>query len=346
MNPGHALQKAIGYLHNHQYPNGEFCAYMSGDDAMQTWVQPMGMIFPTAIICHSLLFAKDDPKIEEMLAKSATFLRYQIGRGATWNHFTNDHPLRHICPQDVDDTACVSSFLLTRYDDFKKLANSKLICDNRNKDGLLYTWFTFRLQPNGNRSYWRLAAAELKHPVKSFFFWREGEAGRYNIDAVVNANALYYLGDIPEMQPVINHLIKIIADNKEADCDTWYRNPFTVYYFFSRCYYSGINKLEPVRQPVIDRILSQANAEGRIGVSVLDTALAACALLNLHYNGPALANAINYLVNTQRETGEWARRLLYYGGPKKLSGYGSEEIVTAICLEAIARFLSFPPNDQ
>lgn len=333
----HPVSQALNYLHNHQLPNGEFSAYMSGDEPMKEWVLPMGMIFPTALICHSLLFLKDDPRVEEMLAKSAVFLRYQIGRGATWNHFVNFHPLRKACPQDVDDTVCVSSFLLTRYQDFKREANMQLICDNRAGNGLFYTWFALRLRPNRNLAYWRLALAQWKHPLQSVMFWRH-EAGFYDIDAVVNANVLYYLGDVDETQPVIDYLLRIISDKRESDCDTWYRNPFSVYYFFSRNYYKGIHKLEPMRQPIIDRIAAQAAPGGQIGETPLDTALAACTLLNLHYKGPVLDGAIGFLIASQHGTGEWDRRILYYGGPKKRSGYGSEELTTGFCLEALARY--------
>lgn len=310
---------------------------MSGDEEMKEWVLPMGMIFPTALICNSLLFCKDEPKVKEMLAKSAVFLRYQIGRGATWNHFTNFHPLRRACPQDLDDTVCVSEFLLSQYDDFSKEVNRQLICDNRAANGLFYTWFAFRFKPNRNLTYWRLALAEFKRPLQSIAFWSH-EASHTDIDAVVNANVLYYLGEGKETQPVIDYMLKIIADNKEADCDTWYRNPLSVYYFFSRNYYKGIQQLEPMRQPIIDRIAAYSTYS-----CALDAALAACTLHNLRYSGPVLDKAIEFLLASQKENGEWERRLLYYGGPKKRSGYGSEELTTSYCLEALVR-CGFKPH--
>lgn len=333
-----AITKAIDYLHQHQMPNGEFCAYMSPDDPMQGWIQPISMIFPTALICHSLQAIKNNAKVEDMLTKSTVFLRYQSGRYLTWNYFTNQHPLRSICPQDVDDTAVVSSFLLTRDPSFDPAVNKQLILDNRNSKGLLYTWFGFRWKFNRNYRFWRLSAIALKNPLKSILFFYQTEAGRNDIDAVVNANALSYLGDVPETQAIIQYLVKIISDKKEDDCDTWYRNPFTIYYFFSKSYHSGIYKLEPVRQPIVERITTQQGPDGCIAGSVLNTALAACSLLNLNYSGPVLDAAIQFLLTTQKEHGEWERWLLYYGGPKKLSGYGSEELTTAVCLEALARY--------
>ncbi len=36
--------------------------------------------------------------------------------------------------------------------------------------------------------------------------------------------------------------------------------------------------------------------------------------------------------------GSWPRAALYYSGPKKLYGWGSEELITGFCLEALLRY--------
>jgi len=36
--------------------------------------------------------------------------------------------------------------------------------------------------------------------------------------------------------------------------------------------------------------------------------------------------------------GSWPRATLYYSGPKKLYGCGSEELVTGFCLEALLHY--------
>jgi hypothetical protein len=169
-------------------------------------------------------------------------------------------------------------------------------------------------------------------------YWRSVEASRADVDGVVNANVLYYLGDIAETQPVIAFLLRIIAERREGKCDLWYLDPFFVYYAFTRCYHAGITKLEPLRQPIIDRILAQARPDGRLGDTLADTAWAMCSLLNLRTYPPALGPAVQYILQAQGPAGEWPRWLLYYGGPKKLVGWGSEEMTTAYCLEALARY--------
>jgi hypothetical protein len=161
---------------------------------------------------------------------------------------------------------------------------------------------------------------------------------RNDVDAAVDANVLYYLGETDNTQSVINYLLQIISDEKEYDCDKWYRNVFTIYYFISRNFYKGITKLEPVRNPIISRIIAKLKPGGCIGDSVLDSALAVCTLLNFKYKGPELENAINFLLHEQNETGDWERRCYYYDGPKKITGWGSEELTTSICLEALKRY--------
>jgi len=333
-----SISKGIDYLYHHQYPNGEFCVYISGDDAMEGWNHPDSSNFGPALIGSSLLFLKEYPKVEEILDKTAAFLRYQMARGGTWHHYTNLHYLRSLCPLDVDDTSCISDFLRKRNIDFPRDDNRALLLANRRKDGLFYTWFTFRFRPNSNKTYWRIALKEFRHPVKSFLFWRSAECGRYDVDSIVNANVLYYLGDQETTQPVIDLLIKLIEEGREGDCDKWYLNPFTAYYFISRNYYAGITKLEPTRKAIIDRIILQFKKDGSFGESVADTALAACSLMNFNYSSSELTKAMQYLIKAQKETGEWERRRIYYMGPSKTVGSGSEELTTAFCLEALERY--------
>lgn len=333
-----AIELGINYLHQHQLPNGEFCTYMSGDDAMLGWNHPDSNVFTTVMISSSLLFLKHLSKVEEILQRSGVFLRYQMHWTGTCHYFTRLHPLRKIAPWDVDDTSCISHFLKERNIKFPKAVNTQLILDNRAGNGLFYSWFTLRFRWNSNKYYWRLVLPELLNPVKNLIFWKKNECGRYDIDAGVNANVLYYFGDIEATQPIIKYLLQVIADNKENDCDKWYRNPFTIYYFISRNYYTGITKLEPARQPIIDRILLQAKPDGCIGETVADTALAICSLINLNYHGYELQEAISFLISKQMPEGYWQRWRVYYGGPKLAGGYGSEELTTAFCLEALYRY--------
>lgn len=333
-----ATARGLAYLQQHQFPNGEFAVYCAADAPMQGWTRPDSSVFPTALIASCLLPVAGLPQVDEMLTRATHFLRYQMNHGGLWNHFTELHRYRYLCPLDVDDTACVSALFRARGLDCPVPTNVPLLLANRNSQGLFYSWFLLRPRWVNNRTYWRVTLPELLRPVQSILFWYGVEASRNDVDGVVNANALFYLGDITETQPVIAYLLRIIAENKEADCDLWYRDPFFVYYFFTRCYHAGITKLEPLRTPIIARILAQAQPDGRLGHTLADTAWAVCSLLNLCSHPPELAAAVHYLLQAQQPSGEWPRWLLYYGGPKLLMGWGSEEMTTAFCLEALARY--------
>jgi hypothetical protein len=333
-----SIEQGVNYLHDHQLPNGEFLFYMSGDDAMQSWNLPESSVFPASLIGNCLLSLRNQGKVDEILLSTAHFLHYQMDKGGTWNHHTIINRFRKVCPQDLDDTSCVSHFLREMSFDFPMQTNQKLILDNRRNDGLFYTWLIFRWRPNKNLLYWHYAAKELKYLFKSLVFWYQFECTRYDVDAVVNANILYYLGKRKETQPIIPYLIDVIKEFKENDCDKWYRKDLTVYYFISRNFSNGIIELEEVRSQIIDRILLKFNENNGFGDSSLDTALAISSLINLKYKGKEIINGINFITETQNNNGSWKRRAFYYTGPKKESCYGSEELTTAFCLEALAKF--------
>ncbi|MBH8560010.1 prenyltransferase/squalene oxidase repeat-containing protein [Hymenobacter negativus] len=332
-----AIAQGLDYLHQHQYPNGEFCSYFAPDAAMQEWCVHDSCIFPTALVANSLLSLAQHPQAEEMLTRTTGFLQYHMNRGGLWHHFTGLHPMRDPLPLDMDDTACVSALLQARGVDCPTPTNVPLLLANRNRQGLFYTWFVARGW-NANRTHWRITLPRLARPLRNLLLWRSVEATPGDVDPVVNANALYYLGDIPETQPVIAWLLRLIAEHQEAGCDKWYPDPHVVYYFLSRNYSRGITQLEPARQPVIDRIVAAARPDGRLGNTVLDTALAICTLLNWGAQPPELRPAVQFLLGAQQAHGEWPRWLVYYGGAKKLVGWGSEEMTTAFCLEALARY--------
>jgi hypothetical protein len=337
-----SIDQGINYLHDHQLPNGEFLMYMSGDDAMQGYdTCTESCVFPAALVGACLLsFRKSNLMADEILKNSAEFLFYQMDKGGTWNHYTNLHRYRHICPQDLDDTACASFFLNEMNFDIPIKSNQKLMLDNRRKDGLFYTWLTFRWIPNKNLLYWYYAIRELKSPIKSIIFWYKFECTRYDVDAVVNANILFYLGKRAETKPIISYLIKIIKESKESVCDKWYLNPLTVYYFISRNFDSGINEFDEIRLILINKITSSFKKEGNFGESHLENALAITSLIHLKYDGSEITEAASYLINYQSKNGNWKRWGFYYGGVKQFC-FGSEELTTAFCLEALAKFKNY-----
>lgn len=332
-----SILKGINYLDQHQFPNGEFCVYIGHEENLKDTI-PYSNVFPTSLICYSILKLAHLPEAKKILDRSAAFLQFQSMRAGVWNNFTSWSPLFKVCPADVDNTACASKVLQALKKGYP--GNKEILLCNRNRSGLFYTWYTLRPNKIWNKDYWLLILREFKNPVKSFLFWNKFECNRNDVDAVVNANALFYLGLDKSTMPVVDLMLNIIEQNKEADCDLWYRNPFTIYYFFSRNYKCGIIELEPARQPIIERIISAVKDDGSIGGSILDTALGIISLINLNYQSSILDQAANYLIKNQTAYGNWIRWAVYYGGPKKLSCFGSEEMTTGFCLEALSLYKS------
>ncbi|RPD44435.1 hypothetical protein [Paracnuella aquatica] len=332
-----AIQRGLDYLEQHQFPHGEFVCYMGGDEALQGWTLHVNMLFPTTLICDALLQLPQTPQVAKMLQQAGWFLRAHMGPGGTWHHYTWMAAHHEVLPYDVDDSSCVSSVLQRLGIDHPHQSLRRLLLGNRNSKGLFYTWFAFRWRWNTNKTYWRLALREFLAPVKGLIFWKKMECSRNDVDAVVNANVLTYLGEGPETEPVVAWIKTIIENGEEARCDKYYCNPLSVHYFFARSYAAGVQGLELVRQKAMSRVLAHAQPDGSFGASALETALAVCALVNWGYDGAELAAACSYLLLRQQSNGCWPRWCLYYGGPAKRSTFGSEELTTAICLQALSQ---------
>src|SRR3546814_3679182 len=98
---------------------------------------------------------------------------------------------------------------------------------------------------------------------------------------------------------------------------------------------------------IIERILATQQNDGKLGVSSLDTALGISSLINLRCNDQnAIEKSVWYLLRQQSKNGDWPRRLFYYGGPKRIIGWGSEELSTGFCLEALGLYDKFYASDR
>lgn len=337
-----AIEKGISFLAEHQFHHGEFCVYMGEGDYLEKWCIPDSTTFTSAMIGTLLLPLKEDPTVENMLKKIVPFLQYQKMRGGVWNYFTKWHKLFSICPPDIDSTVCISSFLKDMNAPFPD--NISMLLANRNKKGLFYTWFTMRFSLNKYKgvTYWKLILRELKHPIKSMMLWRKGLCKRTDIDIVVNANVLFYLGFNKYTAPIINLLVKTINEEKENSCDKWYKNPFEAYYFISRNYKNGITELDLVRNLITERILASAQDDGRLGISPLDTALGISTLINFNYtNHYVLDKSTDYLIKNQAANGSWRIEALCGSGYVSPVVWGSEELSTAVSLEALALYRKY-----
>jgi hypothetical protein len=291
--------------------------------------------FSASYIVHSLSYC-DHPAARRMTANAIRYFRDQELPGGMWRYWNKGTaPLGDI-PADVDDTSCISE-LLDRFD-APAPDNKWLLLLNRDSRDLFYTWITPRLGPGLNRRYWSTVLSDVTFE-RLLLFWRRSPAKRGDVDAVVNANVALYFGPCRETEPVVDYLLRIAHDGREDTSDKWYPDTNTFYYAVSRCYDRGMTGLRTAVQPMLSRFSAQARPDGRIGENEMLTALAAGALLNFQVDSELLPPAIEYILRTQQDDGGWTSRAFYTNGSRPAqTTWGSRELTTGFCLEAVERF--------
>jgi hypothetical protein len=327
-----AIARALSFLERRQPPSGEVPVLISThpDMAERCLVDPA--VFPTAVAVHALANVPGAATVRE---RALDFLARQVDQDGMSRHWTPRHPQYDWMPPDLDDTSLVSAALARH--GRPAPANHEIVLANRNRRGLFYTWVIPRPMFNRSLAYWAATLPQLKRARLIRLLFTKTPALPFDVDAVVNANVLFYLGATTGTRPVVEHLLSVLRTDRERACDKWYENPFAVWYFFSRA-------LAPVAPEAGD--LVAAKIVSATPASALDAALGACSLM--YWKRSPREDAIRTLVHAQLESGGWPRAPLYHAGRTRLRGgwfaptrptaprWGSEELTTALCLEALA----------
>jgi hypothetical protein len=303
------IAKAAEFLDENQLYNGEFRSYLANNEDM------LGMnalvdscTFVTSCVSYCVRFL-DDPGLTVMKRAALEFLVKQMRPPGVWKYFSYGYPTP--IDSDLDDTACASFLLKHIHPDIREGRNVDIILGNRNEDGLFFTW----VRKMGDEN---------------------------DVDSVVNANVLLYLGERKETEAVSEYLNAIVADRREPESYYYYLDDFALYYAMSRAYFNGVASLGAAKDNVISRIAGRQRGDGSFGSELL-TALGVCSLLSYSYDDlDVLGCGIESLLDSQRADGSWSRTAYYVGGPlppEPHAGWcGSAELTTGFCLEALARF--------
>jgi hypothetical protein len=325
-----AIDKAVEFLSQNQLSDGEFKTYGSLIDNPEGDCHFDSSLFVTSLVVYALSF-RANLKIQVIQDKALDFLAEQMESAGVWRYWSSKNSMRRFIPPDLDDTCCIS-FVLKKYRTAP--ANHHLILANRNQKGLFYTWMLPRLPLLfGFPLFW--LTSFLAMPFYLVLF-RTTEARMDNIDCGVNANVILYLGETKETKKVVDYLSDIIISGQERERDSWYLSSLPHYYFLSRAYFNGVRRLEVVRPKILANL--EQLLENGADNNPLDTALAICTLLNFGQVTPTLRSAISFLIKRQETDGDWARIPFYFGGPKGIYGFGSSELTTAFCIEALVRY--------
>ena len=327
-----AIAQGTDFLYAMQLPSGAFRMLRSTHPLLDEKCEPEQSPFPAALIASCLNFTKS-AKVEEILRKAIRFLVSAMEDGGVWRYWSL---AQGYVPPDLDDTACIS-FLLKRHG-MSLPDNTGVMLGNRDSRGVFYTWVLPRLRWTTHLSYWRIALREVVKLRQLYYLCKLNDCKPNDLDAVVNANILHYLGERPETRPIIEYLIHVIEEQAEETCDRWYGSRFSFYYFLSRNRAAGIRAFESMGDTIVERIKSYAHPDGVIGNHILHAALAACALMDWKDHSTVLDEAIRAILRAKGPNGGWQKFPFYYSGPTKKLAWGSDEVTTGFCLEALSRY--------
>lgn len=306
-----AIKRGLGFLAENQISTGEFPSFMALDREMKGMCVQESSVFPTALILQCLEFVSVSS--HEMVTNACQFLVDEMTPPGLWRYWTQRQGKDGETGQialDLDDSCCASLVLGQLRPEVSISGNIGAILGNRNEQGLFFTW--------------------IKDPESA-----------NDVDSVVNANVLCYLGERPETRRVIDYLNEIIRLNKEADSYFYYLDNLALYYMMSRAFFRGVSHLEASRHKISGRALERLE-ETRTRKDPLLASLALCTLLNYSYQPDHIPNGVlNSLLCAQQSDGGWPL-IAFYAGPEFPAPhrvwFASRALTTGFCLEALARY--------
>jgi hypothetical protein len=318
-----AISKALNFLAQNQLPYGEFKSYLSTDESMEGKCVFDSSPFATALILYCISFV-EKLEVREITQKTVQFLVEEKETSGLWRFWSSRNPKHKTLPPDLDDTACITYVLEQYYSpllySFLLGSNRKVLLDNRNEQGLFYTWIV----PSRHKNNW--------------VDW---------VDSAVNANVLFYLGECDETKAVCDYLNNLVLSNREKDSDHYYLSDLCLYYFMSRAYFHGAFSLKEAKGAVSNKTVSLQQEDGSFGDD-LSTALAVCTLLNYQYSDETTIDSAIQILMERQQGGAWSKIAMWTDrfwteglgetGDCLVGYWGSEELTTAFCIEALAKY--------
>ena len=176
------LARALAFLRRRQDASGEFPVRMwrEGEDPSAGVADHT--LFTTACVLYALRHAGAG-QADDIARAAVRFLIKEMRPPGVWSYWTTDSGKR-IDP-DLDDTALISVLLRRHHPHIALGTNVEAILSARDEAGLFRTWLRGPDRPN-------------------------------DVDAVVNANVVLYLGERPGTEAARAHLRDLVLTGQEA----------------------------------------------------------------------------------------------------------------------------------
>jgi hypothetical protein len=324
--PTDAIAAGLRFLTLSQQPNGSFLSdwyRVAGDEVVD--VRPENSFFQTAFIGSVLMGVAG---AQEIVRGVTRFADERREAGSVWRYLLTEHPGSPQMAPDVDDTA-LAAMLLREAGRPVREANAAIL-SNRDGKGRFYTWIT--VLGSGWRSPVRVRIlidrrSQLRDVVAGF---KNDNQRVRDLDAGVNANVVLYLGRCRGTERAVDFLIDVATRGVIAD--RWYQDPFMLWYLISR----ALRRHEINAGAVLLQHLNSSRPTSPMQ-------LAQATSIALDWGQAVPEEWISGLLRSQSTHGGWERIPVY---SVKDERWGSEATTTALCVEALARWLGAPPPSR
>ena len=302
----HAIRRALDYLDRTVDAGGAWPSRVYANPASTGPSRDERVPFVAALGALHLKSCSD-PRAERLRVRTRAFLLERMEPPGVWRYWPR-------LPPDLDDTAVCS------------LAVGPHIY------GALG---------------WTLPAVfRQREPEGRFRTWMRGEPDavtRWNdVDSVVNANVVAWLGDRPETRPAQRWLEAVVREGREKGSSWYYPDPMDLYAAVARAAAVAARVFGTLRPLLVARILERRQPDGSFGAPHRT----AQALSGLHRLCAALRPSVDLvtsaagLVEMQSPDGSWPSDVVWQGPPppeQPSAWFVSDALATACGVEALAR---------
>lgn len=328
-----AIARALDFLGRRQLPHGEFATLLGSDRNMSCAV-PDGACFVTAHMIYSLTVL-GEARATPMVERAAAFLRSEQCLGGVWRYWSSrNHKHARLGP-DLDDTACASDAL--RRAGFEAPRNLWAFWRSRDQAGRFYTWIlpkhlarfdalgriTLALEDRQARA----RARRVPTPQTEDPRFRIMQIDPEDVDPVVNANVVLYLGERQETEAALAFVIET-ASRQTPKPSLYYEDPLALYHAVAKSSARASPRMFALGPKIVERL--QMRLSSGEALDPLKTALAAAALSVFAPGDPWFPKLLSSLLRSQRADGGWKACAFY-------NVWGSEELTTGFALESLAR---------